>query len=104
MSIYMLAYYGGEKPEKPEHCEGHLLQWEDWEESLGNGLIDPGRPLGNHKAINSAGVTDSNPNPLTGFSILEAGDIDSALEMVKNNPHLKVGGTIEVAELMDKCH
>ncbi len=104
MSFYMLAYYGGEKPDKPEHCEGHMMQWESWEENLGDDLIDPGKPLGNSKILSSTGVKDPDvSNPLSGFSILEAGNIDTALEMVKDNPHLNVGGTIEIAELLETC-
>jgi hypothetical protein len=100
----MLSYYGGKKPESRERCEGYIEQWDTWEEDIGDDLIDAGKPLGKPKIISSAGITDSGPNPLTGFSILEANNIDAALIMVKSNPHLNIGGTIEVAELLETCH
>lgn len=104
MSFFMLAYHGGKKPKKPEDCEDIMAQWENWIEDLGDALTDSGKPLGKSKTLSSSGVAnDGGSNPLSGFSILEADNIDSAIEMIKDNPHIKFGGTIEIAELMDEC-
>ena len=54
--------------------------------------------------MRSAGVgryDGGGPNPLSGYSILEAESIDAASEVAKGSPHVEFGGTIEVAEVME---
>ena len=41
---------------------------------------------------------DGGPNPLMGFTIVEAESMDAALEIAKACPHLEIG-TIELAEV-----
>ena len=55
------------------------------------------------KTVSSDGVTDDGgPNPLSGFSILEAETMEAALEMAKSCPFLDMEtGTIEVAQVME---
>ena len=49
----------------------------------------------------TASVTDGGgANPLTGYSIIEAKDLDDAVRLSKGCPILLSGGSIEVAELM----
>ena len=43
---------------------------------------------------------DGGSNPLSGFSIVKADNMDAALEMAKECPHLE-HGTIEVAEVKE---
>ena len=48
------------------------------------------------------GITDGGgPNPLSGFTIVEADDMAAALEMAGRCPHVDIGGTIEVAPALD---
>ena len=57
--------------------------------------------LNTPKVVSANGVTDgTRQDRLTGYSIVEADNLDSAVEMVKGNPHLE-HGTIEVAEVMN---
>ena len=59
----------------------------------------PARPWRKSTFISSGGVSDDGaPNPLTGFSIVKADDLDAALEMAKGCPFIEIG-TIEVAEV-----
>ena len=53
------------------------------------------------KTLSAAGVSDTDRGePLTGFSIVKADCLETALEMTKGCPHLDYG-TIDVAEAMD---
>jgi hypothetical protein len=46
-------------------------------------------------------VTDGGgANPVTGYSIIEANDLDDAVRLSKGCPILISGGSIEVSELM----
>ena len=79
-----------------------MAQWNAWVGGLGNAVVSPGIPLGKPKTLSSDGVSDDGgSNPLLGFSIVKADSMDAALEMAKACPTLEIGGTIEVAEVME---
>jgi len=101
MPKYIFAYHGGKKPESPEAGAALMAKWTAWLTELGDSVASPGHPVGKSKTVSAQGVADNGgPDPLSGFSILQAKDIDSALAMAKSCPHLE-HGTIEVAEMMD---
>ena len=101
MPNFVFAYHGGKKPESPEEGAKLKAKWNAWLEGLGDAVVNPGTPLGMSKTVSSDGVSDDGgSNPLSGFSILNAGSMDAALEMAKACPFLEMG-TIEVAEAME---
>jgi hypothetical protein len=90
------------KPESPEEGAKMMGKWKAWVGSLGDAMVNPGTPLGNSKTVSSSAITNGGgPNPLSGYSILEADSIDAAAEVAKGSPHVEFGGTIEVAEVME---
>ncbi len=102
MPDYIIAYHGGRKPESPEEGAKHMAKWKAWIGGLGDAVVNPGTPLGKSKTVSSGGVSDDGgSNPLTGYSIVKADSMDGALEMAKECPFLEVGGTLEVAEVMN---
>ena len=101
MADYIFAYHGGEKPESPEAGEAMMAKWKAWLGGLGDAVVNPGTPLGLSRTVSASGVADDGgPNPLQGFSVVRAQSMDAALEMARNCPTLDLGGTIEVAEMM----
>jgi len=102
VSNYIIAYHGGKKPESPEEGAKHMAKWKAWVGDLGDAVVNPGTPLGKSKTVSSGGVSDDGgSNPLSGFSMVKADGMDAALEMAKGSPFLEIGGTIEVAEVME---
>ena len=102
MSNYVFAYHGGKRPESPEEGAKHMAKWKAWVGGLGDAVVNPGTPLGKSKTVSSAGVSDDGgSNPMSGFSIVIADSMDAALEMAKECPLLEIGGTLEVAEVME---
>ena len=102
MSNYVIAYHGGKRPESPEEGAKYMAQWKAWIGGLGDAVVNPATPLGKSKTVSSGGVSDDGgSNPLMGFSIVKADSMDAALEMAKGCPHLELGGTLEVAEVME---
>jgi len=102
MSNYVFAYHGGKRPESPEEGAKHMAKWKAWIGGLGDAVVNPGTPLGKSKTVSSAGVSDDGgSNPMSGFSIVIADSMDAALEMAKECPLLEIGGTLEVAEVME---
>jgi len=102
MPKFIFAYHGGKAPETPEEGEKVMAQWRAWFDSLGSAVVDPGHPLGMSKTVSSSGVTDDGgANPISGFSLINAADIDKAAEMAKGCPMLTDGGSVEIAEAFD---
>ncbi len=103
MSEFILAYHGnGKKPDSPEEAAEGMQKWQTWVADLGDDMVNPGTPLGMSKTVSISGVEDNGgANPLSGFSVVKAADMNAALEIAKSCPFIEMEqGTIEVAEFM----
>jgi hypothetical protein len=102
MPRYLLAYHGGSVPD-PEHEQDVMNAWFAWFGSLGDALVDGGRPIASATTIQGDGsvVTGGGSNPVTGYSVIDAADVDAAVQLAKGCPVLTAGGSIEVAETID---
>ncbi len=102
MQKFIFAYHGNPDIKSPEEGQAHMTAWKAWMDGLGDAVIDRGLPAGPSKTVGRDGVTDDGgSNPLSGISIVQADNIETALEMAKRSPHVTGGGTIEVAPAMD---
>lgn len=102
MQKYVFAYHGGPKSISPEEGQAHMADWLAWMEGLGEAVIDRGLAVGNSRTASSTGIVENGgSNPLSGYSVIQAADMDTALKMASESPHITVGGTIEVAPVMD---
>lgn len=101
MPEFIFAYHGGTKPESPEQGQEMMKKWQAWITDLGDTMVNPGSPVGMSKTVSASGVADNGgSNPLGGFSIVKAENIEAAIAMAKKSPFLDIEGTIEVAEIM----
>ncbi|HUP16003.1 MAG TPA: hypothetical protein VM848_08140 [Acidimicrobiia bacterium] len=100
MANYLLLYHGGGAPEGAEAQAQVMDDWTKWFGSLGAAVVDGGNPTGVAKTVSSDGsVSDGGgSNPVTGYSVITADNLDAAVEMAKGCPHVTSGGSIEVAE------
>ena len=102
MGKYVLAYQGGSIAETPDEQEAVMGQWMSWFGSLGASVVDGGAPFGPAKKIGRDGaVSDGSATALTGYSILEAANLDDATTLAKGCPVLASGGTIDVYEAIE---
>lgn len=101
MPKFMLAYHGGEMPQSEEEGEKMIAAWMGWLAGLGTAVADAGNPVGLSKTVHRDRVVDDGgANPLSGYSILIADDINAACEMAGGCPILNSGsGSVEVAEI-----
>ena len=88
-------------PKSPEEGQKMMTDWNAWMASLGSALIDPGVGLGKSRYLTAPGVEGTVTGPLSGYSLIEAADIDAALTLAGKNPIFSLGGTIEVAPVME---
>ena len=102
MAKYVFAYHGGTVPATPEEGKKMMDAWISWFGTLGAAVLDPGNPCGPSNTVSGTGVAkNGGANPLSGYSLVEAGSMDAAVAMAKGCPMVKSGtGTVEVAELM----
>ena len=100
MGKYVLAYTGGSTPEAPADQEAVMKEWIDWFGTLGSSVVDGGNPFGASTAVRPGGETGATTSGLTGYSILEADDLDQAAKLAGGCPVLSSGGSVEVFEAM----
>jgi len=103
MAKYLFVYHGGRKPESQAEMDYVMQEWGNWLGSLGGAVLDGGNPVGISSTVNPDGsVTDNGgSNPASGYSLIEASDLNDALEKAKGCPILAAAGSVEVAEAVD---
>jgi hypothetical protein len=102
MTKFLLSYHGGDAPKDQAEGDAVMKAWTDWMGGLGKALLDPGNPTTTAKTVAASGkVSDGGgANPVTGWSVIEAKDMDAAVKVAKGCPQLKSNGSIEVSEIM----
>ena len=84
----------------PEEMKKGMEPWMAWYKKCGKAVVDQGAPLGKGACMDKKGVVKSQTQ-VTGYSIVQAKDLEAAKAMVTDHPHLmmpKAG--IEVLEIM----
>jgi hypothetical protein len=100
MANYVFAYSGGNGVAADEATrESQFAKWGQWFGQLGSAVVDGGAPTGEAKTVGAGGsVRDGGSHGLTGYSIVSADSLDSAVELAKGCPVLEVGGAVDVYE------
>lgn len=103
MSKFVLTYHGGSgMPEDPAEVEKLMGAWGAWFESMGAAVVDGGNPFGEAKTIAAGGATTEGTDAeLTGYSVITADDLDSAVTMAKGCPVLDGGGSVQVYSALE---
>ena len=98
---YVILYSGGSMPESESEQKSAMQAWQDWYSRIGGALVDAGNPFGPQaKSITSDGrvMEDSDSCLPSGYSIIQADSIDSAVMLAQTCPILKDGARISVYE------
>ncbi|MGI9335154.1 MAG: YciI family protein [Gammaproteobacteria bacterium] len=103
MAKYLFVYHGGSKPESKDEQAKVMDAWGQWFGSMGSAVIDGGNPVGLSSTVQSDGsvVNNGGANPASGYSLIEASDLDDAVAKAKGCPILASGGSIELAQAFD---
>ncbi len=97
MPKFLVTYHGAGAP-APEEAQQAMAAFMAWASSAGEALVDPGAPLGPAKTVSAGSVSDgATDGPVNGYSILQAADLDSAVDLVKNHPFVSRGGSLQVS-------
>lgn len=99
MTNYVFAFHGGKMPETEEERETVMGKWGAWMGGLGDAIVNPGAPVGMSTTVSANGVDDNGgANPLSGYMVVEAADISSAVKIAKTCPIIDNNGSVEIAE------
>jgi hypothetical protein len=96
----MFVYSGGHGVSEDEaERNAQYAQWGQWFGELGSAVVDGGAATGTAKTVGADGtVSDGGSRSLSGYSIVSADSLDSAVERAKGCPVLGIGGAVDVYE------
>jgi hypothetical protein len=84
----------------PEETKAGMDAWTAWSDHNGESVIDLGLPLGSSTHI-APGSSAPGSTEASGYSIVQADDLEAATKMLEDHPHLQTpGGTIDVLECL----
>jgi len=91
MPKFLVTYHGAGAP-APEQAQEAMAAFMAWASSAGEALIGPA------KTVTAVSVSDGPADgPANGYSILQAPDLNSAVELVKGHPFVSRGGSLQVS-------
>ncbi len=102
MANYLFTYHGGGTPETEEEGETVMAAWGAWLAGLGEAVVDQGSPVGPSATVATDGATAPfhGDDTVTGYSIVTASDLDSAVALAMDCPIREAGGWVEVGEIV----
>jgi len=99
MPRFLVTYHGGGMPESEEGRQQAMAAFGAWVGATGKALVDPGAPLGPSRTVSAGSVTHGRATePFNGYSVLEAADLDAAVDLVRSHPYVERGGSLQVSE------
>ena len=100
MSNYVFAYSGGNGVATDEaERNAQYDKWGKWFADLGAAIVESGAATGDARTVGPGGaVNTGGSRGLTGYSVVSADSLDSAVELAKGCPVLQVGGAVDVHE------
>ena len=104
MSTFLFSYRVPRKPLREQLAElddaareARLAAWVAWFEDIGGALVDQGHPVADVQAVGECGSATR----VGGYSLVSAGDLESAIAVAKRCPGLEWGGGVEVGAVFE---
>ena len=109
MSEFVYLYRGGEAGRSPERAQQQMQKWIAWFKDLGakGHVKDQGQPLertgklvrGKQKTVTDGPFAEAK-DVIGGYTLIEARDLEQAVELSKTCPIFDVEGSVEVRPVM----
>lgn len=106
MAAFMFVFRGGNaRADSPEQMQQHMKKWMDWFEGLsrsgvykgqGAPLEPTGRVVRGAQRTISDGPYAETKDLVGGYAVVEANDLDAAVEIARGCPIFERGGAVEV--------
>ncbi|QZY29192.1 YciI family protein [Nocardioides coralli] len=100
MTKYVFIYHApmtpaDATPPSEEEMQAVMKEWSDWGDKVGSGMVDFGTPLAQGTRVTPDG-TSASDREVAGYTIIEADDLEAAVELAKIHPHLTMPGGCEI--------
>lgn len=109
VSEFLFLYRGGEDGRTPERMQQMMQKWMTWLKQLGEQghLKDQGQPLeragklvkGKHKTVTDGPFAEVK-DVVGGYTLIQARDLEQAVELSKGCPIFELDGAVEVRPVM----
>jgi hypothetical protein len=109
MSEFVYLYRGGEAGRSPEAAQQVMQKWMTWLKDLGEKghIKDQGQPLeptgklvkGKQKTVTDGPFAETK-DVIGGYTLIEARDLDQAVQLSKGCPIFEIDGAVEVRPVM----
>ncbi|PHQ88864.1 MAG: hypothetical protein COB42_07985 [Sulfurimonas sp.] len=98
MKKFVFIYEGTNKESDCDISPEIMKKWETWFSSFGDKIVDPGNPFCQGKKVSPDGISNitSEVNATSGYTIINANDIDEASKIAQGCP----SGAVNVFEAM----
>ncbi len=97
MEKFLYVYFGGMTATTPAAQKKSMDAWMKWFSDMGKAVVDAGNPTMPGKEVTKAGAKKMTiTKPITGYTIVQADNIDSAVKMAKMSPIINEGGKISI--------
>jgi hypothetical protein len=90
MAQYLLLYHGKNQKDL----------WDGFAREISNALVR-GRPLVKAKSVTQDDVVAEDGEDITGFTVVEAEDVNEAVELSRGAPEMNRGGRADVYKIVD---
>lgn len=102
MPNFIFSFDGGRAPSTDAEAQKSMQDWQAWMGKIGDAIVDGGGPVGKSKTVSASGTTEGGgAEPLMGYTIVKADTMDAAVALLDTCPHFEMGGTCEVAEVIE---
>lgn len=102
MAQFIMFYLGGDQPASPEEGKQHFNNYMEWLNDLGDSVVSPANPFKDTHTVKPDGsISSGSTTTMSGYTIIKADSIISALSLAKTCPFLETGGSLEVSELIE---
>jgi hypothetical protein len=106
MSQFVFMFRGGNPPAAPDASQQHLQKWVSWMKEAGDrGYFKGGNRIGpGGTVVSGASKTETglpSAGLVGGYWLVEARDLQHAVELSKGCPILGIGGEVEVRPVIE---
>ena len=98
MPKFLVTYVGGGMPHDTELMAQARAAFGAWLAETGDAVTDPGAPV--RTVARLAAGEPAAEAEVSGFSIVEAADVEAAKALLSSHPFIGRGGTLQVSEFM----
>jgi hypothetical protein len=99
MPKFVFVFRGG-TPDSPAAGRKLMDDWNTWLTDIGDAVADPGAAVGMSTFVDSRGDVVAAGDPVSGYMIVETADLQEATAYAKASPILFLGGSIEIAPVV----